>query len=140
MKFLPNYFAICVLGLLAGCENNATSYMVGGDRDHALTLVREQNMFWSNEVKQEFVIARFPECQRRYPIAPGKTDALKIELYAGAKPMLFIAHQGNDWYALSTEVCQLQKFPSQPAAPGKLLGSYEQQNGKVIFKPVANNK
>lgn len=123
--------------LMAGCENNAASYQVDGSKDHAISLLREQNVPWGL-VTQRFVVSRFPDCQRRYDVESTSTDMVKISLYQVA-PMLFAAQQGQNWYALGTEACQVQTFkpedrPSQP--PGNLLGSFEKQDGKLVFIPA----
>jgi len=121
--------AVC----LAGCENEAASYMIDGNKDHSISLVREQRWFWSSSVEQRFVVARFPECQRRYDIDPGQAGAANVELYAVSN-MLYAAHQGNAWYALGTEQCQVQKFTEAPASPpGTLVGHFKSQNGQLVF-------
>lgn len=124
--------ALGVLGL-SGCENEAASYMIGGDKNHSISLVREQRWVWSRDVEQRIVVARFPECQRRFTIDPGQKGVVNLELYE-IRPMIYAAHQGNNWYALGTEQCQVQKFDQAPdPMPGVLLGSFKQHGDTLSF-------
>lgn len=120
--------------LLSGCENSAISHQIEG-KDHSITLVREQRWFWSSEVEQRLVVARFPACQRRFDIVPGRTSALKLELYE-VGPRLFVAHQGKAWYAIGTEECLVQKFEEPPEAYGELVGTFEKRDGALKFVPA----
>ncbi|WP_018609363.1 hypothetical protein [Uliginosibacterium gangwonense] len=123
------------LSCLAGCENQAASYMVGGDKNHSISFLREQRWFWSGEVEQRIVVARFPECQRRYDLDLGTKPMADLELYE-VRPMLYAAHQGNTWYALGTEQCQVQKFDQAPnPMPGVLLGRFKQKGDALAFEP-----
>lgn len=120
--------------LLTGCENNAAAYEVDG-RNHAITLVRERNYIWSDEVKQALVAARFPACQRRWEIVPGNTEGPKMSLY-GIRDGLFVAVQGKHWYAIGTEKCEVAKMePSGDAPPGQLLGAFVRKDGVLSFVP-----
>lgn len=119
---------------LAGCENNTASYLIDGDSDHSITLLREQNQPFG-AVTQRIVVSRIPACQRRVAIAASSREMDTMELYAVA-PGLFAAHQGQDWYALGSTRCEVQVFApaDRPAqAPGRLLGQFEQQDGKLVF-------
>lgn len=127
--------AALALSCLAGCENQAASYMIGGDKNHSISLLREQRWFWSGNVEQRVVVARFPECQRRYDIDLGAKPMVDLELYE-VRPMLYAAHQGNNWYALGTEQCQVQKFDQVPnPMPGVLLGRFKQKDDALVFEP-----
>lgn len=136
MKVLLPASFTCFALLLCGCENEAASHMIDG-KDHSISLTREQRWIWASEVQQRLVVARFPTCQRRFEITPGKTGSVNIELY-GVAPMLFVAHQGADWYALSTEQCQLQKFETPPPQYGQLIGVFQKKGGKLEFVNEAN--
>ena len=119
--------------VLAGCENSGASYMIGGDKDHSISLVREQRWFWSNEVDQKLVVARFPKCQRRFDIAPGVKAQPTLEIYA-VDDMLFVAHQDKDWWAVGTEDCQVQPFKTAPEQYGTLAGRFVFKNGDLVFE------
>jgi hypothetical protein len=125
--------------LLTACENNAASYVIDNSTNHSISFVREQNVAWVGAVQQHFVVSRFPDCQRRYPIDSSSTTMEKMDLYE-VKPMLYAARQGNTWYALSTEECRVQKFTAPPEVipPGRLVGSFVKQNGQLTFKAPAS--
>lgn len=126
--------ALLSLVCLAACENQAASRMIGGSKEHSISLVREQRWFWDDVVEQKLVIARYPECQRRFEIDPGKVGEATLELY-GVSDMLYVAHQGPSWYAVGTEECQLQKYAQAPnPVPGTLLGRFTQQDGRLVFE------
>ncbi|GAB4059689.1 hypothetical protein [Uliginosibacterium sediminicola] len=118
--------------LLSACENNGASYMIGGSKDHSISLLREQKLIWSDEVGQKVVVARFPQCQHRFDIAPGRTGKAALELYQ-ANEMLFVLHQGKQWWAVGTEDCDLQAFKTPPADPGILLGSFQNKEDALVF-------
>jgi len=124
------------LPLLAACENSATPMLIDG-KDHALILVREQNVFWKNEVTQYLLASRLPRCQRRVRIHPGRKAMAPIEVYE-AGDLLFALRQGGQWYLASTETCQVQDW-QKPAdqPPGPALGRFEVVGGKTVFTPVA---
>lgn len=119
---------------LSGCENNAAAYEVDG-RNHAITLVRERNYLWSDEVKQALVAARFPQCQRRWEIVPGDTGGPKMSLY-GVRDGLFVAVQGKNWYAIGTEKCEVSRMePTGDTPPGRLLGAFLRKDDVLVFEP-----
>ena len=127
----------CAL-LLAGCENNAASYVIDDSKNHSISLLREQNIAWVGPVEQRFVVSRFPECQRRYTVDSGTAEMEKVDLYE-VRPMLYAAQQGKTWYALGTEECQVQKFKEPPPVipPGRLLGAFEKNaEGQLVFIPA----
>lgn len=125
---------------LAACENQAASHMIGGNKDHSISLVREQRWFWAQTVEQKLVVSRFPECQRRVEIDPGKVGAANLELFE-VGDRLYAARQGKDWYAVGTEQCQVQKFAEPPAnIPGTLAGTFKTRDGVLAFVPPEEKK
>ena len=129
MKYLLPLLMVLVL---AACENSGASYMIDDDKDHSISLLREQRFVWSDEVEQKLVVARFPTCQKRFPVTSGSTGKVELELYA-VRPMLFVAHQGKEWWALGTERCEMQKFDAPPASPGELIGRFQLKDGELKF-------
>ena len=129
------FAAAVALGVLAGCENSATSYMIDGSQ-HALILVREQKFFWDGELSQAVVVSRLPACQKRVRIHPGSVDLVEMKVYA-AGDGLWALHQGNRWYLAGTEECRLQDWDNpgnQP--PGRLIGSFVLKDGAPAFVPA----
>jgi hypothetical protein len=117
--------------VLGGCVNDAASYLIDG-RDHALTLLRQQPYFWSKQTELNFVVARFPDCQRRHSLKPaedGDTHASLMETGPGT----YLLQRGHDWYALDTKSCGLQPV-SAPAKTGyRNVGAFDPSSGKLRF-------
>lgn len=142
MTFLRRFalFRACallaMLPLFAACENSATSMMVEG-KDHALVLIREQPVFWNDQVRQRIVSSRLPDCQRRVEIHPDKVEMAPIAVYE-AGHLLWALHQGARWYLVGTEECRVQDWDNpggQP--PGALVGYFDQSGGKPNFVPAS---
>lgn len=137
MKLLIAGVGVLASLVLTGCENSGASYEIGGDRNHSISLLREQNIVWFGKVQQRFVVSRFPVCQRRFTVDPGTTNMRRMDLYE-IGPRLFVAHQGETWYALTTEDCRVQKLQEPPPAipPERLAGTFEKKEGALVFKPA----
>lgn len=137
MKKLPVPAMLVLALLLAGCENNAASYQIDGNKDHSISFVREQSLVFG-PVSQRFVVSRAPVCQRRFTVEDSPVEMAKVSLYEVA-PMLYAAQQGNNWYALGTEACQVQTFKAEDrpeAPPGRLVGSFEKRGSELHFVPA----
>ena len=135
-RFRRALLLTALLPLLAACENSATAFMVEG-KEHALILVREQKVFWTDEVKQAVIASRLPNCQKRVTIHPGVRELVDMQVYE-AGDRLWALHQGNRWYLAGTEECRLQDWDnpgSQP--PGKLIGSFVLKDGAPAFVPAS---
>ncbi len=125
---------ICLvsLPLLSACENNVAGYEIEG-RNHSITLVREQPYPFSGEVRQALVAARYPICQRRVEIEPGKPGRVGMEIWQ-LRDRLFVARQGSTWYAVGTEKCQIQKMdPIGEEPPGILMGTFQIKDDGMEF-------
>lgn len=137
MKNLLFWGALAASLALTGCENNAASYEIDNDKNHSISLLREQSIAWVGDVQQRFVVSRFPVCQRRFTVDPSGPKMKRIEIYE-VRPRLYAAQQGDTWYALTTEDCRVQKFDQPPPVipPGRLVGAFQKKDGDLIFKPV----
>ena len=133
MKLLA-WLPLLLLVPLTGCENSGVSYMIEGDNNHSISLLREQNLPWG-EVEQQLVPARYPVCQRRVAINTDTKRFTEMKLYQN-DTRLFVANQGSNWWAVGTEACKVQKFDAPPADPGDLVGSFQKKGGKIVFVPV----
>ena len=60
--FARTLLVAAALPLLAGCVNDAASYMIGGDRHNAITLMRTQKWPWDDTVVLSVVAERQPDC------------------------------------------------------------------------------
>lgn len=121
--------------LLAGCENDAASYQIDG-KEHALVFMRDQRYFWSDNTDLRVVVARLPDCQRRYDLKPAPLPKAQMSVYEVA-PTQYQLQQGQYWYVADTSTCALQPLDAAPEAPGKLLGTFDRQDDRLRFIPVA---
>lgn len=131
--------ALLMLLGLTGCENDAASLQFD-DKDDSISLIREQRYVWRGEVEQALVPARTQECQRRYPIKAGPKEFVRMEVWE-AGPMLYLARQGNDWYAIGTEKCLVQPYTQAPPnPPGRPLGAFVRKDGKLVFEKAGTGQ
>lgn len=120
---------------LAGCANDSASYVIDGNRDHAITLTRSQKWFWEDKFIVQVLAARRPDCM----------GGLEIQDVPGSKPIvlhqapdeypepIYIMEAGGSDYAISTESCRVQKFATPPSDLGPVIGSFETVDGAFQF-------
>ena len=127
---------LIVLPLLAGCKNETASLQLAGP-DHALTLQVRQAWFWRKEVDIEAIMTRQPDCLRRSrldgaTLAEISVEVLRPEAGEFAEPIL-ILRQGANFYAISTQNCEMQRFRAPPSKPGTRLGTFRLEEEKLKF-------
>ena len=131
MKLKPALMLLSVL-LLAGCgDTQNAAYLIAGGQ-HSLTLTRQQD-FIGSEWNTELIVARFPDCQRRYFLTGVVGDKLKLDLYR-TEPGVFILNSGKRWFVTETQTCRFQQFKEPPPAPGILIGSFQVRDDKLEYK------
>jgi hypothetical protein len=129
MKML---LALTSMLLLAACgDTQHAAYLISGGQ-HSLTLTRGQD-FAGSDWTTELVVARFPDCQRRYPLAGLSGDKLKMDVYR-TEPGVFILNSGKRWYVTETRTCRFEQFKEAPPAPGELIGSFLVKDGSLEYK------
>lgn len=117
---------------LAGCgDSQQAAYLISGGQ-HSLTLARQQ-AFIGSDWETELVVARFPDCQRRYPLKELIGDKLKMDVYR-TEPGVFILNSGKRWYVTETRTCRFEQFKEAPPAPGDVIGSFQVRNGTLEYK------
>ena len=121
--------SILALGACGDTQNAA--YLIAGGQ-HSLTLTRQQD-FVGGEWNPELIVARFPDCQRRYFLTGVVGDKLRMDLYR-TEPGVFILNSGKRWYVTETQTCLFQQFKEPPPAPGVLIGSFQVRDGKLEYK------
>jgi len=131
---------ILAAGMLAGCENEAASYQIGGSREHAITLIREQRYFWSPESDVALVVANAPECQRRHALNRTPVENAPAKLFQTADDA-FLLQNGQKWYAIATSVCEVRQA-DVPAGmvPGTPIGAFDRAGGRLRFIASAQPK
>ncbi len=131
---------ILAAGMLAGCENEAASYQIGGSREHAITLIREQRYFWSPESDVALVVAHAPECQRRHALNRTPVEDAPAELFQTADDA-FLLRNGQEWYAIATGACEVQRVDAPAGtARGTPLGAFGRAGSRLRFIAAAQPK
>ncbi|MBN9698105.1 MAG: hypothetical protein J0L85_20140 [Zoogloea sp.] len=127
---------LAVLPMLAACEYEGAAFIINGNKDENISLVREQTWFWSSEVNQAIVVSRMPTCMRRHEIKAGVAGTVKMEVYE-AGSSLWALKQGKSWYLASTEKCEFQRWTEPPdEPPGRLVGTFTRKNDQLEFLPA----
>jgi hypothetical protein len=129
MKLL---FALISLLLLAACgDTQHAAYLISGGQ-HSITLTRGQD-FIGSDWTTELVVARFPDCQRRYTLTGFSGDKIKMDVYR-TEPGVFILNSGKRWFVTETKTCRFEQFKEPPPAPGDLIGSFQIKDGTLEYK------
>lgn len=139
MRHLRHPFLLAAFILpLTGCVNDTASYMVGGDRNHAVTLARAQPWFWDDKVKVSVVVARQPDCLGGLDVeGVPRSTKMTLSLAPDEYPerIFLLTIEGAD-YAVSTTSCRVQKFDAPVADKGELLGAFQEEAGTLGFVPA----
>jgi len=129
---MKQYLIVLSAVLLSACgDSQQAAYLIGSGQ-HSLTLTRQQ-AFIGGDWETELVVARFPDCQRRYPLAGMVGDKLKMDVYR-TEPGVFILNSGKRWYVTETRTCRFEQFKDPPPAPGDLIGSFLVKDGALEYK------
>jgi hypothetical protein len=123
-----------LLPLLGGCLQDTASYTLG-DREHAITLVRNQTWPWQSTLNMEVMVLRKPDCNGGGTIPQVERDA-SLGLYRAPDEYpepLFLLKVDQRVYALSTLSCRLQPFEKAPDELGQKLGQFVEKDGKFQF-------
>lgn len=129
---------IPIVLLLSGCLQDSASYSLA-EKDHAITLIRNQQWFWQDTLEVEVVVMRLPVCHVGGSIEGVPRDA-KLRLYKApgeyAEP-LFILKTGKRAFAIGTLSCRFQPFQEVPDELGTKLGVFKEVDGNFSFVPTA---
>jgi hypothetical protein len=125
---------LLLLPLLSGCINDGIAMRIDGP-EHAVSLLRGQKVFWEKKMDLEVVVARMPDCQRRFSLEPAAVSPrFKVDVYMTG-PNAFLLEQGKYLYSVETQTCQ--KFEKLAAPPeggkGELVGVFREEAGKLVF-------
>ena len=125
---------LLLLPLLSGCINDGIAMRIDGP-EHAVSLLRGQKLFWEKKMDLEVVVARMPDCQRRFLLEPAAVSpSFKVDVYMTG-PNAFLLEQGKYLYSVETQTCQ--KFEKLAAPPeggkGEMVGVFREEGGKLVF-------
>jgi hypothetical protein len=135
-SFRPIFRLVPLLAVfsLTGCLQDSASYAFP-EKDHAITLVRNQPWFWLDSANIEVIAIRLPDCNDGITLEDVPRDA-KLTLYRAPDEYpepIFILKTGKRHLAISTQSCGVQKFKEAPADPGESLGQFQEKDGKFQF-------
>ena len=137
LRLLP---VVAVL-TLSGCVQDSASYQFP-EKDHAITLVRNQTWFWEDTVNLEVIALRLPECNDGITVKGVPRDG-KMAFYKAPDEYpepIFLLKTDKRLYAISTQSCQVQLFKEAPADLGEKLGRFYEKDGKFQFVPGAKEE
>jgi hypothetical protein len=126
---------------LTGCLQDTASYQFP-EKDHAITLVRNQPWFWLDTVALQVIAIRLPDCHDGIRVEDVPRDGT-LPLYQAPDKYpepIFILQSGHWHYAISTQSCRIQKFETTPADLGEKLGQFQEKDGKFQFVADANKE
>ncbi len=133
-KFAQKAALLGLLPVLGGCVNDGIAMRIDGP-EHAISLIREQKLFWEKKMDLEVVVARLPDCQRRHQLRQATvSSSFQVDVYMTG-PNSFLLEQGKNLYSVETQTCQ--KFERLEAEPkdgkGELVGVFREEKGKLVF-------
>lgn len=103
--------------LLAGCVSDSASYYID-DRDHALTVLRAQRYFWSDDAMVTLVVAHLPDCQRRHELTLTPASDVHIDVFANSDAS-WTLRSGTMLWRVDTGTCS-----TSAAVPADALGTH----------------
>jgi hypothetical protein len=126
---------------LAGCLQDSASYAFP-EKDHAITLVRNQTWFWQDTLEVEVMAVRLPECSggltiKNVPLATNVAFYQAPDEYPEA---LFLLKPDQRVFAVSTQSCRVQEFKEIPANLGVKLGTFLVRDDVFKFVPADAGK
>jgi hypothetical protein len=132
-----NLMLLLVPLTLAGCISDTASYMIDGDRNHAVIVSRSQKWFWSDKVSITVLATRQPDCMGGLEIQDVPSgDPIVLHQAPDEYPEpIYIMDAGGNHYAVSNASCRVQKFATAPADLGPVVGSFKTVGG--VFQYVA---
>lgn len=122
---------------LAGCLQDTASYSFP-ERDHAITLVRNQTWFWQDSVDVDVTAIRLPECNGGMTIKDIPLDT-NIAFYQAPNEYpepLFLLKTDKRVFAVSTQSCRGQEFKEVPPDLGVKLGEFRVKDKVFQFVPA----
>lgn len=131
------YPLMILLAALGGCGSDSASYMVAEDREHAMTIFRDQS-YPGADWELAIVLARLPDCQRRHPLKAAPSDQpYQAALYADADAEgFYLLHSDRTWYEVQLNACGLKPIEPVDEPPATLVGTWQERDGKFKFFPA----
>lgn len=119
--------------LLTACVNDSATYYVDGTNNHTLSLRRQQDYFWTDNVRLTLLAARLPECQRQIPLGDALRDDVEMEVFASGENR-WTLRSGEQVWQVETQGCSL--IGETGPATGEKVGTFKLDGDKLLFEPA----
>ena len=116
--------------LITGCVNDSASYYIDG-RNHALTLLRAQNYFWSDDAELTLVAAHLPDCQRRHALMLAPASTVQIDVFANPDSS-WTLRSGATLWRVDNNTCAISTGAAD--ASGQRVGSFKVLDEELRFE------
>ena len=127
-------FVIVLLPLLlSACVDDSASYYADGVGNHALTIRRAQQHFWSDATTVDLIMSRLPDCQRRIRLATMPAGAVEIELFGGGDNN-WTLRAGTQVWQVESQTCS--QYADNKGEFGEPVGIFRAEGGKFTFQPA----
>lgn len=123
---------------LSGCLQDTASYTFP-EKDHYITLMRNQPWFWQDTIEVEVIVMRLPDCNGGMSIKNVPLNS-RIDIFQAPNEYpepLHLLKSGKRVFAVSTQSCRAQEFEEAPPDLGSKLGSFRVVD--EVFQFVAAN-
>ena len=119
--------------LLTACARDSATYYVDDSNNHTLSLRRDQEYFWNDNVRLTLVAARLPECQRQIPMGDMLRDEVDMEVFAAGENRWSL-RAGEQVWQVETQGCSL--VSETGPATGEKVGEFKVDGDKLVFEPA----
>lgn len=125
--------SLIALPLLGGCINDAASFQID-DKDHSLSLMREQKWPWEKRVELSVVVSRMPDCQRRHHLKSSNISSATVEVFSPGGNSFYL-QQGGRLYVVETNTCEGFRELTDPPSTGlgQKIGTFTESAGELRF-------
>ena len=140
MNLLSRSLLLLTVLPLAGCLQDTASFPFP-EKDHAITLVRNQTWFWLDTVDVEVIAVHLPACNGGMTIKDVPLDT-RIGFYKAPEEYpepLHLLKTGKRVFAVSTQSCRVQEFKETPPDLGVRLGAFRVNDKVFQFVPADPN-
>lgn len=125
--------------LLTGCMSESTSYVVDGNKDHALIVRIDQDYFWSKRAALRLIVTRMPDCQRQMELGEVRLPGMEIELFDNGNGVYTLRADDEAWQ-VETAGCSQLPSPDADAVTGQALGVFRIDDSKERGKKLVFEK
>lgn len=132
-KIFARLLPLILVPLLGGCINDAASFQID-DKDHSLSLMREQKWPWEKRVELSVVVSRMPDCQRRHHLKSSSISSSTVEVFSSGDDSFYL-QQGDRLYSVETNTCEgFRELTAPPTTGlGQKIGAFTGSAGEFRF-------